>query len=135
MTNGRPNKGLGHVDGLDADATQKERLRVILATISGELSVQDACAELGIGRARFSELRRLALQGACDSLRPGSPGRPRTRDVERDEELDALRAECKQLESEASAAQLKAELALSMPRILAEYEKRGAAAKQSDSEG
>ena len=41
MTNGRPNKGLGHVDGLDADAAQKERLRVILATLSGELTVND----------------------------------------------------------------------------------------------
>ena len=76
----------------------------------------------------------MALQGACDSLRPGSPGRPRTRDVERDEQLDVLRAECKQLKSEANAALLKAELALSMPQILAEYEKRGAAAKQDASE-
>ena len=135
MTIGRPNKGLGHVESLDADDVQKDRLRTILATISGEMSVNDACAHLGISRARFAELRNIALQSACDGLVPGRPGRPRKHDPERDAEIDELEAEIARLDQESQNAWIKAGLALAMPGIIAEYEKRGAAARRRRSEG
>ncbi len=133
MTMGRPNKALGHIDDLDAGGLEKARLRAILATITGELSVQDACAQLGIGRARFAELRQQALQGACNSLAPKRPGRPRRRDAVTDERITALASENSRLEHELHAAAARTELALAMPDIIAEYEKRGAAAKRRGS--
>lgn len=135
MTMGRPNKGIGHVDNLEVGPAEKARLRAILATISGELSVSEACEMLGIGRARFAELRAVALQGAAEALAPGRPGRPRQRDVEHDELVAELAAENERLGREAHSAWVRAEVALAMPDILAEYEKRGAAAKQRRSEG
>jgi hypothetical protein len=135
MTMGRPNKGLGHVDGLDGTDAEKERLRAILATISGELSVQDACAQLGIGPARFGELRQLALQGACDSLAPGRPGRPPRRDAERDRQLSQLEEEKSQLRRELRMAWAKSDLALAMPEIIAEYQKKGATPRRRNWKG
>ena len=129
-TMGRPNKGVGHVDGLEGEDLQKERLKTILETITGERTVQDACETLGIGRARFAELRSIALQGACDSLAPGRPGRPRTRDPERDAELAALRAERDRLRQEVDNVWIRAELALAMPEVMSASQKGGFARKR-----
>jgi hypothetical protein len=135
MTMGRPNKALGHVDDLNAGELEKSRLKAILATITGELSVQDACAQLGIRPARFAELRQHALQGACDSLAPKKPGRPRRHDVEDDQRVVALEAENMRLGQELRTAAIQAELALAMPDIIEAYKKRGSAAKRRLSEG
>ena len=92
MVMGRPNKGVHHIDGCDGSELSKQRTKLILETITGERSVQSACDELGIQRARFAELRIKALQGAVDALEPGRPGRPRVHDPEQeqhDRELDA----------------------------------------------
>lgn len=132
-TMGRPNKGVGHVDGLEGEDLQKERLRTILQTITGERTVQDACETLGIGRARFAELRSIALQSACDSLAPGKPGRPRTRDPERDAELAALRSERDRLRLEVENVWIRAELALAMPEVMSASQKGGSAPKRRGS--
>ena len=65
------------LDRLSEDELAKERLRVILACERDEMTAVAACAELGIGRSRFYQLRRDVLQAALDSLAPGRPGRPR----------------------------------------------------------
>ena len=93
MVMGRPNKGVEHVDKVDASRHQKERLKAILRTMFGEVPVQDACAQLGIGRARFQMLRDDCLQAAADALTPGRPGRPPLRDAEHQAEVDELGAE------------------------------------------
>ena len=67
MVMGRPNKGLEHVESLDADAHVKERLKAILSTMLGQASVKDASASVGLQPARFGELRHRALQGAEDT--------------------------------------------------------------------
>ncbi len=41
---GRPPKGIDHVDSLPGDPAEKDRLKVILLTITGALPVQEACA-------------------------------------------------------------------------------------------
>lgn len=118
MTMGRPNKGVSHVDGLDAAASEKKRLRAILETITGDLSVDDACARLGIHRAQFQELRQRALQGAVTALQPGQPGRPRKRPDARAEELERLRAEKAELEQELEVTRVRLEIAMVMPEVL-----------------
>ena len=123
----------GNVDGLDGGEAEKERLRTILATITGEMSVTEACEHLGLGRARFAELRHAALQAACDGLVPGDPGRPRTKDPERDEEISELRSEIDRLESERNNAVLRAELARALPHLFSEMEKGGSRLKRKTS--
>ncbi len=54
----------------------KARLRVILANLAGQISVADACADLGIEESWFFELKHESLQRWVKTLEPGSPGRP-----------------------------------------------------------
>jgi len=56
--------------------SSKERLRVLLQNIAGELSVADACNKLHISEARFHELRATMLSAAVKSLEPKPAGRP-----------------------------------------------------------
>ena len=67
MKPGRPPKKANLVEHLDADPNTKERLKVLLQSITGELSVDHASRKLGISHARFFELRATMLQGALDS--------------------------------------------------------------------
>ncbi len=55
----------------------RERMKVILRTLFNELSVRDGCAELGVGRTRFQDLRGRMLEYAGASLEARAPGRPR----------------------------------------------------------
>ena len=107
MVMGRPNKGIDHVDGCDCSELSKERAKIILQTISGELSVQAACQRMGIQRARFAELRGLALQGSVDALEPGRPGRPRKRDVEQEQREAELQAEIDKLKRQLAIAETR----------------------------
>jgi len=118
MRSGRPPKGLKHVDDLSGDAASKERLRVILATLSGEVSLAEACAQLGLSETRFLELRRRTLAGALSAAAAGSPGRPAgeppaaaTREAE-------LEREVKELKQELVMAEVRTEIALVNPKLL-----------------
>jgi transposase-like protein len=51
-------------------------VKIILQTIHGELSVKEACEQLGIGPTQFANLRLQALQGMVDSIQPQPAGRP-----------------------------------------------------------
>lgn len=107
MVMGRPNKGIDHLDNCDCSELSKERGKLILRTISGELSVQEACEQMGVQRARFGELRMLALQGYGDALEPGRPGRPRKLDVERDAREAELLAKIASLERQLQVAEAR----------------------------
>jgi transposase-like protein len=107
------------VDRLDGDETLKRRLRVVLETLSGERSVEQACADLGVSPSRFHELRREALQGALAGLLPGASGRPHRQDPAVDpERLKALERETQELRRELQAALVRTEIALAMPHVL-----------------
>jgi transposase-like protein len=102
--------------GADAD---KRRLRVVLETISGERSVEQACEELGVSASRFHDLRREALQAALDGLTPGAAGRPKHEDPSADyERLKALERENQELKVELQASYTRTEIALAMPHVL-----------------
>lgn len=117
---GRPPLGAEHAQSLDASELAKDRLEIILQTIAGELSVDEACAELGIGPAQFHRLRKRALSGAAEALEPKPAGRrPRTRDA-RDERIEALEAELAEANDELEIARIREELALILPDVLRE---------------
>jgi len=127
MAMGRPTKGLGHVEDLDADTHCKERLKAILSALSGTMSVQDASASVGLRPARFGELRRTALQGAVDALAPGRPGRPPVCDAEEAEQTTELERENERLRRELERARLQLEIAQAAPSVLRRAQKRGSA--------
>ena len=107
----RPNKGLAHVDTLDGDLETKWRLKVVLATLSGEMLVDEAVDELDVGPTQFANLRRQALQGALDALEPKPAGRPR-RSAEQSEDVQALQQRIHELEHDAQLLRSRLELAV-----------------------
>lgn len=118
MGAGRPPEGPKHVDRLDGDDEAKRRLRIVLETLSGERSVEEACAELGVSASRFHEMRREALQAALDGLAPGVAGRPK-RPAESDPERQkALELENREMRLELQASLVRTEIALLMPHLL-----------------
>ena len=121
---GRPNKGAGHVDRLAGAEGTKQRLRVILQTMTGEMSVKEACDLLHVSPARLAELRTMALEGALEALDPKPPGRPPKEQLERDKEFVALQNLVSELTIELEASRVRTELALTMPHVL-KLEDRG----------
>jgi len=117
VMSGRPRRGSDHVEGLDGSRVSKARLRALLLTMEGELSVKEGCGRLGIGPARFAALRGQMLGAALDALEPQSPGRPRkVRDEKSGRELE-LEERILELERELKATQVRAELALCGPSL------------------
>lgn len=117
----RPNKGLGHVDQLPGDPQGKRRLRVILSTLSGQLSVAEACDELGIGPTYFAVLRTRVLRGALVALAPLPVGRPpRAAATVTEAEAEALRRQIVDLTRENTILRARMEVAesrvLEIPR-------------------
>lgn len=117
---GRRPRGPAHVDSLWGSAHAKARLRAFLATLSGELGVDEACRQLGLSSSRFFELRTAWLHGALALLEPRSPGRPRHAEPAVPlEEARALRARISELEARAAAVEAQAELARTLPHVVA----------------
>lgn len=118
MSRGRPPKGVNHVDGIEASEQAKERLKVLLQTLSGELNVQQACERLKLSEPRFHELRQQWLSDACAALEPKPLGRPKQTPLDAELELLKLHRENKNLHRHLRAAQIREEIAIAMPHVL-----------------
>src|SRR5438128_9772798 len=117
---GRRPAGPEYVDGLDGTAQDKERLQAILATLGGQARLVEACDRLAVGESRFRQLREAALQGALEAIAPRPAGRPRqacSSEAERIREL--VKAALAEKDLELHAAQVRAEVALVLPRVVA----------------
>ena len=112
----RPPEGVGHVDRLEGPEDLKWRLRVILETLLGRVSVAQACEELGVSESRLHELRQQALVGALGALMPKPAGRPATAETTTAREKD-LEVRIQELEVDLQAALVRTELALAMPEL------------------
>lgn len=113
---GRPPKGVGHVDRLDGPDDLKHRLKVVLETIVGTLSIEAACESLQVSASRLHEMRQEALVGALGALMPKPPGRPAKPVTETTREQE-LQARVEELEEDLQAAYVRTELALAMPHL------------------
>jgi hypothetical protein len=109
---GRPTKGVDHVDGLQGDLETRWVLKVVLSTLTGEMLVEEAYEELGLGPTQFANLRKQALQAALDGLRPKPIGRPKRLTTCTEAEVDALRRRIAELEREAQLQRARLEVAL-----------------------
>jgi len=115
---GRPPLRAGHAERAGASDYAKQRLRWILATLSGEATVQEASTALGIGESRFHELRERAVAGAAVSLEPRPRGRPPKLSGEPSEREQELLAKVAALEEEVIIERTRAELAVGLPHLL-----------------
>jgi transposase-like protein len=112
---GRTPSGPEAVEHLPGSAKAKERVRVILQTMMGELRVQEACAQLDVCEQRIRQLRTAMLEAAIDSVEDKPAGRP-AQPVE-SSEITALRAQVAELERQLQAARLSAEIAVALPHV------------------
>lgn len=118
MSRGRPPLKSALVDALQGPLETKRRLRVILATVSGEMTVAQACEELSIGETRFFDLRRQALESALAGIEPGEPGRPAQTETPDAVKVKQLQKQLDDVKYELYTAKVKAELAAVMPHVL-----------------
>lgn len=116
---GRKPQGAGLVTPLTGSEHAKQRLALFLQTLSGQCSVPQACAQLGIGQSRFFAQRSAWLQQSLALLEPRSPGRPPKPDsAAADDDLRQLQERLQQLEARSAAVEVQAELANLLPHVI-----------------
>jgi hypothetical protein len=93
-------------------------LEVILETVSGKLTIREACDRLGIEEAMFFRLRMQALEGALGRLEPRPAGRPRQSSSPESERISELERELEDKKSELRAADVRVEVAQVMPHVV-----------------
>jgi hypothetical protein len=135
MSGGRPNLGVDHVDRIDAPEEEKRRVKIVLQTMTEELSVSEACRRLSITTSRFHELRLEILQGAIEGARPGRPGRPRKEESKDERKILRLEGRIKDLQEELEMSLLRTELAVALPHVfhpelVPSLEKKGSSPKR-----
>jgi transposase-like protein len=112
---GRYPSGPEVVDHLEGSTKAKERLRVILETMTGDVRVSEACARLDICEQRFRQLRAELLQAALASLEDRPAGRPRR--LEEPEEMAVLRQQLEALQRQQQTSQVREEISLALPQV------------------
>ena len=118
MAGGRPNKGSELVNSLNGDEESKLRLKVILETIAGKITVIEACDKLNICESRFHKIRSEILQNSLDLLQPKPKGRPSLEYDEKTEKIKELTKELRETKLENKVLQVKSELAVLAPHLL-----------------
>ena len=115
---GRKPDGPQIVERLEGSPSAKQRLEVILETITGQLTIPEACARLGICESRFHDLRNRTLQATLNTLEPRRPGRPPKRTSPEQGEIDALKAELDRAYKELAVSDVQVSLARIHPGLL-----------------
>lgn len=121
---GRYPSGPEFVDKLEGSPEARQRLKVLLETLTGTCRVGDACDRLGIKEARFDQIRIEALQGALQAIEPKPAGRKPQVPSSQDREIQELRERIAQLEAELKAALIRAEIAATLPHAGAAGQKK-----------
>lgn len=110
---GRTPSGPECVEQLPGSDKAKQRVRVILQTMTGDLRVHEACAVLNVCEQRIRQLRTELLAAAIASVEDRAPGRPAQ--PEEPADVVALREQVARLQRELEAARLLAEVAGALP--------------------
>jgi hypothetical protein len=105
---------------LEGTERAKERLEIILETIAGELSIEEACEELGISDARFFQMRTRALAAALADLESRPAGRPSQSDSPEQQIIAELQQKVQEKESQLKATQVRLEVAQTLPKLVQE---------------
>jgi transposase len=105
---------------LEGSEQAKARMKVIVATLTGQCRLQQACAQLGLSEARVQQLRQQFLEGGLASLEPGQAGRPARLLTDAERQVQELTAQLAELQVQYQAAQLRAEVGAVLPQVLQE---------------
>jgi hypothetical protein len=119
---GRKPLGPALVEHLEGSFSAKERLELILATIAGQVSVVAASERLGISEAMFYKLRTRVLQSCLEDLEPKPLGRPSQVPSAEEVRSQELETQVAELERELAAERVRAELAQTLPHVVASPE-------------
>ncbi len=112
MPAGRPTEGLEHIEHLHGSFEAKHRLKTIVQSMMGDVTVVEACERLGIQSSRFHIVRREALQAAVERLEPHHAGRPHGESRATSERVRMLEARLEQQEVNLRHERTRAEIAL-----------------------
>jgi hypothetical protein len=118
MARGRKPSGPKLVEGLEGSALAKQRLQVILETLAGRCTIEEACEQLGLSPSAFHQLRTRTLADALASLEPRPLGRPPQEASPQDVEIEALQEEVADLRTDLQASRVREEIAVVMPHLL-----------------
>jgi hypothetical protein len=111
---GRKPVGPQIAERLEGSPAAKQRLEVILETIAGQLTVPEACQQLGISKSRFHALRNQTLQATLETLEPRPLGRP----AKPTSPVNTLQAEVRRLRGDLELAQVQLTLAHIHPALI-----------------
>jgi hypothetical protein len=114
---GRKPTGANLVEHLEGSQRAKTRLKAILETLSGQRTIPEVCQELGIQETMFHRVRAEVLQTALSRLEPRPLGRPPQQLSPHDRRIAEVEEENHSLRVELKAAQIRQELAESLPRL------------------
>ena len=115
---GRTPMGSRLLEHLEGSPHAKQRLEAILATLSGQLTVSEACQQLGIKDAMFHRLRARVLQAGLSDLEPRPRGRPRHVPTPAEQENQRLEEEVADLQQQLEFAELRRDVAAILPHIV-----------------
>ncbi|MBM4072478.1 MAG: hypothetical protein FJ271_26650 [Planctomycetes bacterium] len=116
MTRGRRPDGAKRADRLTGSTEAKSRLRWVLDWLTGRHVAAEACLALGIGERRFHGLVDRCLQAALHALEPRTAGRPASTRL--NQRFTRLEYANRDLRIDLRAAQIREEIALTMPLLL-----------------
>ncbi len=124
MKRGRPVEGAKVVDDMDGSQEAKRKVRAVLQSLAGERPVDEICAELGIGKTAFYELRARVLQAALSGSEPKPAGRPAYLAPPGQAEIGKLKAEIDRLRLDLEVAHVREEIMLAMPQVFEPLKKK-----------
>lgn len=117
MAQGRPTKGSDIVTKFDASQEAKEKVRLVLDTLSSKTSVQDAAARLGVSESRFHQIRDEIVTGMLSAAEPKPVGRPPEPDDE-DSEVEQLKKKLGEAKMMVEISRLRELIAVAFPEIV-----------------
>jgi hypothetical protein len=131
---GRKPVGPDLVDRVEGSPEARQEMKVLLETITGAKTMEEACAALGVKKSHMFVLRERALAAAVAALEPRPLGRPPRTAQEDPSRTAELEEEVKRLNRELKATQLRLEVAQTLASSGAEPKKNARAhGRRSDS--
>ncbi len=117
---GRYPAGWEYLDRFEASAEAKQRFQATVELLLGACRVQQACERLGLGSTRLEQVRHDAIAGALAALERQRPGRKPRVVSDLQQEVARLQQRIVALEAALQVANVRAELAATLPRVSAE---------------
>jgi hypothetical protein len=121
---GRKPVGPALAERVSGSQPARQRLKVLLETITGEKSMDAACRALGIHKTQLFKLRTRVLEAAAAALEPAPMGRPPHTAGPEAARIAELEAQVRDLKVELEASRLRVELAQALPTLADETSPR-----------